>query len=472
MSRISLFGIGQLSKSAYVTAKQIINAYCEKRPDGEKSSLVCYQTPGEILFASMGDTPLRGAIEFEPGNVAYFVHRGTLWEINNAGVTVSRGTLLSTAGRVSLSHNGVQVMIVDGASGYIYNTSTLAFAQITDPDFPANPTTVTYLSRRFIVSLLNSSRFYCSDIDNGLSWDALNFANAETNPDPIIAVWASNGQLILMGAITCEYWGNSGALDFPFSLIPGTATEWGLAARWSIAKYDNTLAYLVKNRMGQVMLAKLSGYLPERVSTPDFDAIINAYPDTANASAYSYMLGGHPMYVINFPSAGTGATWLYDGSTGFFAQLKSSGSTRHNAEFSFTLLGRTLVADSTTGNIYTLTAAALTDNGASIVRELVSETIADADQNWIPINVVRLDIEAGVGLAVGQGSNPQIGMQVSRDNGKTWGPQMWKTMGAVGEYRTRCEWRRLGTARFATFRFAISDPVPFTIVDACVNPVT
>jgi hypothetical protein len=43
-------------------------------------------------------------------------------------------------------------------------------------------------------------------------------------------------------------------------------------------------------------------------------------------------------------------------------------------------------------------------------------------------------MEVGNGLATGQGSNPQIGLEVSRDNGKTWGAQMWKAIGAIGAY--------------------------------------
>lgn len=467
-ARIPLFGLGQLSKSPFVTAKNLQNLYVETRPQGEKSSLVAYGTPGETLFDDFGATPCRGGLEFEPGSVCYVVHRGVLWEVNNAGVNTNRGTLLTTTGRVSLSHNGTQIMIVDGTYGYIYNTATTVFAQITDVDFPANPVTVTFLAGRFIANFLNSSRFYCSDLYNGLSWDALMFANAETSPDPIVAVWSSNGQLILLGSLTTEYWGLSGALDFPYAILQGTATEWGLGATWSIAKYDNTLAYVVKNRMGQVMVAKLNGYLPQKISTVDFDSIINAYATTADASGYSYMLGGHPMYVLNFPTAGK--SWLYDGSTGEFTALKSFGSTRHNAEFSFQFLGSTIVANSADGKLYKLQAAALTDNGVAIERELVSENVATLDGSEFAIDCLRLDMEVGVGLAVGQGSNPQIGLSISRDNGKTWGAQMWKTFGAAGEYKTRVEWRRLGTTREASFKLSVSDPVPVVFVNACINP--
>ena len=468
MPRTNLFGLGVQSKSPYVTAKILQNLYAETRPQGEKSMLVAYGTPGLDLFVDFGDTPPRGGIEFEALSVDFVVHRGTLWEVNNAGVTTNRGSLLTTSGRVSMAHNGTQVMIVDGTYGYIYNTQTNAFLQITDPDFPANPTTCCFLSGFFIASFVNSSRFYVSDPYDGLVWDALMFANAETSPDPIVAVYASNGQLILMGPQTMEFWGNSGAADFPFVALQGTATEWGLAARWSIAKYDNTFACVVKNRMGQVMVAQIAGYLPKKISTPDIDSIINGYGTVEDASAYSYMLGGHPMFVLSFPSAGK--TWLYDGSTSFWSPLKSFGQTRHRAEFSITLISSTIVADSDNGRLYRLNPSALTDNGDPIEREIIGETLAMPDDTQFSVDCLRLDMETGVGTTTGQGEDPQISLSISRDNGKTWGAELWKSMGKKGDYLHRVEWRRLGSARFFTPKIRLTDPVRSVFVAASVNP--
>lgn len=467
MARIPLFGVGRPGRSTYVTAKSLQNVYVEPRPGGEKSALVAYGTPGRDLFVSFGATPPRGGIEFETNSVAYVVHRGVLWEVNNAGVTTSRGTLSTTTGRVSMAHNGVQVMIVDGTTAYIYNTVTTAFS--TGPaNLFANPTTVTYLDRRFICSFLGSSRFQWCAIDDGLTWAALDFANAEVSPDPIISVWQSNGQLILLGALTTEFWGLSGLADPVFIPLPGTAAEWGLAARWSIAKYDNTFACLWKNRMGEVMVGKLAGYIPEQISTVDEDWTINLQASTSDATAYSYMLGGHAMYAISFPAAGISK--LYDGFSNEWSNLKSFGITRDIAEFAFTLLANTIVADYSSGNLYRLNPIGYADNGASIERQVVSENIVTPDLDELSIDCLRLDIEVGVGLATGQGSNPQIGLEVSRDNGKTWGAQMWKTMGAIGKYLTRVEWRKLGTARAFNFRLTITDPVKVVFVSASVNP--
>ncbi len=79
-------------------------------------------------------------------------------------------------------------------------------------------------------------------------------------------------------------------------------------------------------------------------------------------------------------------------------------------------------------------------------------------------------MEVGIGTTSGQGVNPQIGLSVSRDNGKTWGAQMWKTAGAIGQYLTQVEWRRLGSTKQATFKLSLTDPVPTVFVSAVVNP--
>jgi hypothetical protein len=50
-------------------------------------------------------------------------------------------------------------------------------------------------------------------------------------------------------------------------------------------------------------------------------------------------------------------------------------------------------------------------------------------------------------------------IQVSRDEGRTWGAEMRFTLGAVGEYVTRIATDPLGTARDFVFKLRISDPV-------------
>lgn len=395
---------------------------------------------------------------------------------------LSTGMIIIVTGALAAAYNGTFEVTVTGASTLTYvmasdpggsaspvgTYSVSAFNQITDPGFPANPVTVSFLSGRFIVTCANSGRFNVSALFDGWTWPALNFSNAQTQPDPIVSGWVSNGQFIPLGSRSTEFWTDSGQVSFPFNQIVGTANEWGLAALWSVAKFDNTFACLMKNRTGQVGLYQMAGYVPKKISTPDFDTIINRYANTADASAYSYMEGGHQMYQINFPIAGK--SWLYDGLTGFLTQVKSWQISRQRSEFSFSFLGSTITADYSSGILYRLKPDTLTENGSPIERMLISETIAAPDLDRLEVNKFRVDMEVGDGVAVGQGSNPQICLSVSRDNGRTYGSEMWRTLGPVGDYGLTVDWDCLGTARNFVFKLLMTDPVPFCLVSATINP--
>ncbi len=75
--------------------------------------------------------------------------------------------------------------------------------------------------------------------------------------------------------------------------------------------------------------------------------------------------------------------------------------------------------------------------------------------------VSRLEFvfQRGVGVATGQGDDPQAMLRISRDGGMTWGPERFLTMGAMGEYVTRMFTTRLGRFRNGVIEIAVSDPV-------------
>lgn len=459
MARIPLFGLGIQSKSPNVTAQRRLNMYYEVLKQEDKTKIAAYGTPGLNLFLTFGDTPVRGAYEFR--ETAYFVHRGTFWEVNNAGVKTSRGTIGTTSGRVDISDNGTEIMIVDGVKGYIYDTSTLAFTEIVAVGFPANPQTVDFLSGVFIVSIADSGRFYISGIYDGLTWSALDFANAESNPDNLIHAFVSSGQLILFGERTTEFWGVSGALDFPFTNIQGSAIEYGLAARFSVVKFGDGVMFLARTRAGEIKVMYMQGYQVRDMTGFELANVINGYDGQAAATAFYYELDGHPMYELNIG----GFTWLYDGSTQCWSELQSNGLTRHLCEMQCQFINRNIVTDYANGNVYFLDKDVYSDNGAPIAREIVSKHIFE-NQDRIFISSLQVDMEGGVGLISGQGSNPQVMLQVSKDNGRTWGNERWVTLGAIGKYLTRVIWRQLGAGRDFVFKVRITDPVKVVITGA------
>jgi hypothetical protein len=84
------------------------------------------------------------------------------------------------------------------------------------------------------------------------------------------------------------------------------------------------------------------------------------------------------------------------------------------------------------------------------------------------LRLFRLDIETGVGLTSGQGSDPQVALRVSRDAGHTWDPEVWRSFGERGQYSQLVDWRELGMARQWAVEVIITDPVPSRIAQALI----
>lgn len=466
MAIVPLFGLGQKGKSATVTAQGHVNLYAEIQQDVDKARLVFYGTPGTTLRTSFGDTPVRGWIAV--GDLFYAVHRGTLYSVNNAGTKTSRGTLNTTTGRVSMAYDGAVILIVDGTNGYTYTIASTTFAQISDGDFPNGANTCDWLDGQFIVDDGSGDQFFISP--DGTNWDALDFATAESQPDGIVRVFSDNGEVLLFGETTTEPWGNVGGQDFPFQPIKGSIIEFGLAARWSLTKYNSGIAALMKNKNGQVQVMFIRGYTPQPISTQEMDSIINGYSSVSDATAYAYMLGGHPMYQINFPTPGE--SWLYDASTGMWSRLQYGlNGGRHRGEMALDYLNKTIIADYENGDIFNIDPDVYTDNGVAIASEITGKHFFNENRRVI-VDELFIDMETGVGLASGQGSDPQAMLTVSRDGGRTFGNELWTTIGAVGAYTARVVWRRLGLARDWVFRVRITDPVKRVITFAALRART
>lgn len=463
LANVPLFGVGTTGKSVNVNAQKRENLYVEIQSDPEANGLVLYPTPGLTTLTSFGANPTRGV--YPKDSRAYMVNGNTLFEVAADGTTTSRGTLLTSGGRVDMVDNGTQLLIVDGTYGYIFTFSNNTLAQITSPNFPACDT-CTFMNGYFVVQKTSSGQFYISALYDGTTWASLDFATAESDPDNLVRVLADSGQLILFGDKTTEFWGDSGAADFPFARVGSAAIEWGLAARWSLTKFDSSLMFLRRNRLGAVQVCRMTGTNAMVVSTPELDYVFSRYQTVDNATAYSYMVSGHPMYQINFPTAGE--SWLYDGLSQAWSRVTSSGS-RHRGEIQVNILNRPYVTDYANGKVYLLDQSAYTDDGAPIVREFISRHNKNGDPVHIP--KLWLEMEAGVGVQSGQGSDPKVMLQISRDGGHSFGNEVWRSFGAVGKYRQRAIWNRLGHARDWVFKFRVTDPVKTVFVAAWASYV-
>jgi len=120
MARIPLTGQSFEGVSIDVDFQRTVNWYPESAPTG-KDRLPLLPMPGLVEFTSAGSGPVRAMIVLN--NVMYVVSSDTLYSVTTVGTVSLIGTITTTSGRCELSHNGNDILIVDGLQGYLYDLS-------------------------------------------------------------------------------------------------------------------------------------------------------------------------------------------------------------------------------------------------------------------------------------------------------------------------------------------------------------
>ena len=474
-TQYQLFSIGQQGRSSNVTAAHRLNLFYDVQKVADKNNVVAYGTPGLTYFGNVSSWPTLGVHWMTSNNRLFAVQGPALYEIFNNGTSKTIHALNELPSeKVSIDDNGTELCIFAGVYAYVYNTKTGVFTDITGSlpwvTTPGNDiagSSVTFLDGYFIAQRPNTGQFYLSNAYNGLVWDALNFATAESNPDNLVVAIADKGNLALLGETSLEMWTNTGDQLFTYQRVNGSPSDGGLSARWSLAKCKGALTGLFRNRNGALSVCILQGYDLMPISTPDLDYLINNYITPSDAIGFSYTLNGRTFYQITFQAQGI--SWLYDFASDAWSQLKSANITRHLGDLCVAFNNKLVVTDYSNGDLYLFDADVYTDNGATIERELIGTHFYNTSMNYISVRRLRVDIEGGVGLQLGQGSSPVVMLSISRDHGKTWGNEMMTTFGKIGEYRKRAEWRRLGQARDWLFKLRITDPVKIVIINAVLE---
>lgn len=449
----------------------MVNLFPEIVPEAGKEPAFLNRAPGLKLLATVGSGPIRGVWAFSPDDNTAFVVSGTqLYKINETYTATLIGNVSGT-GPVSMADNGTQLFIACNGPSYIYNNTTNAFGPITDPDFPG-AATVCYLDGYFVFNEPNSQKMWITSLFDGTSIDPLEFASAEGSPDGLTAVASNFREVWAFGTNSIEVWYNSGATDFPLQRIQGAFNELGLAAPYSVAKMDNGLFWLGRDRRGQGIVYRANGYLGQRISTHAVEWQIQQYEDMTDAIAYTYQQDGHSFYVLVFPTAN--ATWVYDVSTQAWherAGFVNGEFTRHRGNCQMSFQGKPVIGDFENGNIYAFDLNNFSDNG-STQKWLRSWRALPTGQNNLKRtsqHSLQLDIESGVGLNSGQGSDPEVMLRWSDDGGHTWSNEHWSKIGKIGQFYRRVFWRRLGMTlklRDRVYELSGTDPVKINIMGA------
>jgi hypothetical protein len=145
---------------------------------------------------------------------------------------------------------------------------------------------VCFINGRFVFARDATAKFYWSDILDGRTIDALNFATAERQPDHLLDVIARGDILWLLGEATIEAWSNDGSsADIPFSRIEQVVFDDGTIATGATVLADNTIFTIrtdgTLSRMAEVL---------ERVSDHSIEQRILA---SATHKLFTFTYQGH-----------------------------------------------------------------------------------------------------------------------------------------------------------------------------------
>lgn len=467
-----ILGSAYVARSVNAADNRMVNMFPEIVPEGGKEAAFLQRAPGLSIFSDLPDgSKIRGM--WEMNGYGYVVSSSYLYRLDSNGNynRILGGPSIAGTGQVSMADNGTQLFIACNPEGYIYNTVTGVFQQITDPDFPG-AVTVGYLDGYFVFNEPNSQRVWVTQLLDGTSVDPLDFASAEGSPDGLVSLIVDHREAWLFGTNSVEVWYDAGDADFPLARIQGAFNEIGCAAAYSVAKLDNGVFWLGSDARGRGIVYRANGYTGQRVSTHAVEYAIQSYSTISDAIAFTYQQDGHAFYVLTFPTAD--ATWVYDVSTNAWHERgtwSENKFTRYRANCQMSLGNRILVGDYALGRVYYMNYLTFTDSSSS-QRWVRSWRALPTGQNNLKRTAqhsLQLDCETGVGFRVGQGTDPQVVLRWSDDGGHTWSNEHWASMGKIGEFGRRTIWRRLGMTtklRDRVYEISGTDPVKVIIMGA------
>jgi hypothetical protein len=394
-------------RATQADAERSINFYPERvesRGGAAKSEWVLLSKPGFKVFSTLPASPVTAL--YSLNGRAFAVAGGTLYELASTGTATSRGAV--GIGTTQIAASQTQLLIVVAGSGFIFDLVLNTLSPITSAGWVQGATSPAYLDGYFICVEPASQAFFISAINDGRSWDPLDFGDAEGQPGNVVALIADHRQLWFFCTDHTELYFDSGNANFPFTRLEGAFMQTGCGAAGSVVRCDNTIFWLSGDEKGDRIVYRANGYSPERISNHSVEQFLQSYATISDVSAYSYQEGGHTFYRLDFPSApsitntpNAGATWLYDVASGMWHERAfwNTQSATYQADLARThcfCFSKHLVGDYASGNVYEQSMNYFTDAGNLIRRVRRAPDLANGGR-YSFYSELRLLVQTGVG---------------------------------------------------------------------------
>ncbi len=444
------YGVGTYERSQHSFPPfTLVNMFLEQTPTTE-AGVALVSRQGLLQSTTVGAGPITGIFS-QPGTFngdLFVVSGGSLYR---AGALL--GAIAGTA-PVSFAASNLELLVTAGSTLYSYNGTNLAAVSLPD-SFSAR--SITFISGHFIAVRSGSQKYYWSAQLDGRTWDALDFASAETEPDNLLDALSMRSNLYLMGQGSIEPWYYTGDLNLPFALIQQRLFPKGTRETGCAIEQDNALIWV-----GSDNIVYRSADVPERISNHGIEEQIAA---SATVSVFGYIFEGHSHVAVRLDTA----TYAIDFASNEWWEMRTSARTNFAGRNATTQGMTVLFGDDATNKVWTF-GPSYADNGTELLREFTGAFAVKG--GVVQIDNVTVDANSGrTDLLTGQGADPKLEMAVSRDAGATWGAFRTARLGAQGEYRARTRYNRLGLFDMpgAMFRFRLTDPVGLRVSNVLVN---
>lgn len=462
-------GPSNRAQSPIADCERLVNWYMEPSDAGTGKPAL-YPTPGQQAFVT---------VTTDVGTRALFTMNGrSLGIVGTAlgeifvGQTFARyGIVAQDANPAQITMNGVggnQALASSGGNAYSLDLATNI---MTGPFIAGEATQIGMIDGYGIAFNRTIGKIRMSNLNDFATWDPTQFALRSSAPDNWKAMLVNAPDIWLIGEQSGDVWYDAGTFPFPIAPRPGATFKYGIAATFSIAAAGDSVLWLSQNSEGAGILVRARGYVPQPVGSFAFNTAVAGYARTSSitdAEALTFQVGGHVFYVLKFPSAN--ATWVYDLTTGLMFEMGKWNSAMNRFDvwgpraitYAF---GKHLVGDSTTGIIASLDGTVGTEiDGTEIVRVRIPPALSAKDGERLFMDRFELGVEPGLGTATGQGQDPVVMLRWSKNSGKTWGNQLNRSAGKMGEYGTRTFWTN-GPSSLKTLvpEITVSDPIPYRL---------
>jgi hypothetical protein len=413
--------------------------------------------PGATLFSTGGNL-VRGLRNVE--GTLYAVIDTDLVRVDTSGNRTVLGTVPGTT-RCSLTHNqitnGNEVVVVNGSQGFVYNSATNLFEQITDVSYPGG-IVADYLNQ-YILQVEPGRRFWFhSDLVNAKEYISTDQYEGESSPDLMVSLLVDHQEVWVFNERSIDIFVNSVSETAAFERATGTSIMIGCAGTFTPAQCDNSVFWLGDDGI----FYRANGYSPMRISTHAIESAIN---DLDWSQCYSMVWEdrGHKVVYWTFAD---GQTWGYDVATQLWHRRKSYGFENWRVNTLTYWNGAWIGGDAYSGKLYQLDWNTYTENGDPIERYRITG-VTHNNQNRVRIDAVEAVVS--VGESAQSNSDYVLELCWSDDGGYTYGNWQGRSLGAVGAYYTRLLWRRLGYSRHRVWKLRCTSPVKCDLIAASAS---